>query len=193
MDKFADRLTAKLAPESVYLTLTRAGSFLCAYELIKAEIVDKVHNFFLTGFDQSGWLYDEDEYKRHVLSRDPKSKYRASCAWLVEMQALTLEQVTALEDIHAHRHEIAHELPRLLVDPDFEVRTDLLLRAAECIRMLGVFWGSIEVDTSPDYLDTEVDYNGIKSGSYLLMEYLVTIAGLGPKPDGDATETQAPK
>ena len=47
MNDYADRLRAKLAPESVGLTLIRAGCFLSAYELIKSEIVDKVHDFLL--------------------------------------------------------------------------------------------------------------------------------------------------
>lgn len=165
------------------LTLTRAGCFLSAYELIKSEIVDKVHDFFWRGFEDGKHLYDEVRYQQSVLAHNPKSKYRASCAWLVEMNALTAEQVVALEEIHAHRQEIAHELPKLLIDPDFEVRTDLLLAAAECVRSLGVFWGSIEVDTDMDWDGKEVDYDGIKSGSYLLMEYLVSIAGLQPAAD----------
>lgn len=162
------------------LTLTRAGCFLSAYELIKSEVVDKVHDFFWCGFQDGKHLYDEVKYQQSVLSRNPRSRYRASCAWLVEMKALTAEQVATLEQIHAHRQEIAHELPKLLVDPDFEVKADLLLAAVEVVRCLGVFWGSIEVDTSPDWDGKEVDYDGIKSGSYILMEYLTAIAGLSP-------------
>ncbi|MEV0534733.1 hypothetical protein [Kitasatospora sp. NPDC050463] len=173
-----ERLRQKLAPESVMITLVRAGSFLSAYELIKSEIVEKVHGFFWNGFQDGHHTYDEARYQQSVLVRNPKNRYAASCDWLVEMGALTAEQVTTLGAIQKHRHEIAHELPKLVIDPDFEVRTDLLLAAAEVVRRLGVFWGSIEADTNPDFDGTEVDYDGIKSGSYLLMEYLVTIAGL---------------
>jgi hypothetical protein len=175
---FEAKLRAKLEPESIALTLVRAGCFLSAYELIKAEVVDKVHEFFWCGFRDGQHLYDETRYQQSVLARDRKSKYRASCKWLVEMGALTDEQVATLERIHAHRQEVAHELPKLLIDPAFEVKTDLLLAAVECVRSLGVFWGSIEVETDPDWNGEDVDYAGIKSGSYLLMEYLVAIAGL---------------
>lgn len=174
MDEYAKKLQAKLAPDRMALTLIRAGCFLSAYELIKSEVVDKVHSFFWNGFEDGTHQYDEVEYQRDVLSRDPKSKYRASCAWLVHMHALTADQVATLEEIHAHRQEIAHELPKLLVDPDFEVRADLLLAAVECVRALGVFWGSIEVQSDPYWDDKEVDYNDIKSGPFLLMEYLVS-------------------
>lgn len=191
MDKnYHDRLIAKLAPESISAALARAGTFLCAYELIKSEIVEKVHNFFLLGFDETGLLYDEAEYQRRVLSRNPKSKYRASCAWLVEAQALTSDEVLALERVYAHRQEIAHELPKLLIDPDFEVNTGLLLEAAECVQALGVFWGSIEADTNPDYDGMDVDYEGIQSGSSLLMEYILSIVGLRQPATNEVSEDQ---
>ena len=175
-DGYEDALKAKLAPGSVASTLVRAGCFLSAYELIKSEVVDKVHEFFWRGFEDGSHLYDEDTYRDKVLSRNPKSKYRASCDWLVEMQALTAEQAVTLEEVHKHRNEIAHELPKLLIDPEFDVKNDLLAAAVECVRALGVFWGSIEVETSEEWYDKEVDYQGIKSGSYLLMEYLMSIA-----------------
>ncbi len=183
MDEYADKLQAKLAPDMVALTLIRAGCFLSAYELIKSEVVNKVHDFFWCGFEDGKNLYDEIQYRQAVLSRNQKSKYRASCAWLVEMEALTADQVSALEEVHSHRHMIAHELPKLLVDPDFEVRSDLLLAAVECVRSLGVFWGSIEVQTDPYWDGKDVDYDDIKSGSFLLMEYLISIAGLDVQPN----------
>lgn len=139
MQDYAQRLQAKISPENVAVELVRAGCFLTAYELIKTQVVDAVHDFFWCGFEDGNNLYDEATYQRDVRSRDPKSKYRASCLWLIEMQALTVEQVETLERIHAHRQEIAHELPELLVDPDFSVDVRLLADAIECVRALGVF------------------------------------------------------
>jgi hypothetical protein len=181
-EKYFERLQAKLAPESVGRTLILAGCFLSAYELIKSEIVDKVHGFYLTGFNPDGLTYDEASYKREVLTLNPRSRYRASCEWLIKSGALTRGHVETLEEVYEHRKEIAHELPKLLIDPDLVVKTELLTKAIECVRRLGVFWGSIEVDTDMDFADKDIDYDGIKSGSFLLMEYLAQIAGL----DSDA-------
>lgn len=194
MEDMEQRLNAKLAPESVAITLIRAGCFLSAYELIKPQIIDSVHEFFWCGFNEGEHLYDEVRYEQAVLSLNPrKNKYLASCAWLVSMNALTDEQVATLAEIRTHRHEIAHELPKILVDPDFEVRTDLLAQAVEVVRCLGVFWGSIEADTNPDFDGQEIDYDGIKSGSYLLMEYLASIAGVpAGKEPGPREDDQAP-
>lgn len=179
MTTYEDRLRLKLAPATVGTALIRAGCFLSAYELIKSEVVDKVHGFFWCGFKDGKDLHDEARYRRDVLNRNP-SRYRASCAWLVEMEALTSDQVEQLEAIHRHRQEIAHELPKLLIDPDFEVRTNLLLAAVDCLRSLGIFWGSISVAADPEFDGVEVEDDDIKSGSYLLMEYLVGLCGLDP-------------
>lgn len=178
MTEYGDRLKAKLEPESVLRTLIRAGCLLSAYELIRAEVVDKVRDFYLTGFNQEGYTYDEIAYQDDVLSKSPKSRYRASCAWLVENRALTLKQIATLEEIYRHRQEIAHELPKLLTHPDFDVRTDLLREAVECLKVLAIFWGSIEVDTDPEFDGMEVDYERIESGSSLLMQYLAGFADL---------------
>lgn len=180
----ADRLSAKLAPESIATTLIHAGLFLTAYELIKPQIIESVREFFWRGMKDGKMLYDESAYARSVLALNPGSKYLASCAWLVSMDALTNDQVAALGEIQKHRHEIAHELPKLLVDPDFEVRTDLLAAAVECVRCLGAFWGSIEADANPDFDGQEIDYDSIKSGPYLLMEYLASIAGVSAGGEG---------
>jgi hypothetical protein len=185
VDEYAERLralTAKLEPEAIGGTLIRAGCFLCAYELIQSEIVPKVRDFFLEGFNEQGYLYDEVGYNRTVRSLNPKNKFDASCNWLVARGALTAEQVATLKRVQAHRNDIAHKLPELLVDPDFEIQTDLLLAAVECLRSLGLFWSAIEVDTTPHWEVGEVDYEGIKTGSYLLMEYLISLAGLAVSP-----------
>lgn len=176
-------IAAKLAPESVGLTLVRAGCFLSAYELIKSEVVGNVHEFYLSGLDQGKLQYDEVRYQSEVRQLDPKSVFRASCTWLVQRDALTAEQVGILEEIRQHRNQIPHELPNLLINPDMDVRVDLLLSAIECVRTLGIFWASIEVATDPIWVDRDIDYEGIKSGSYLLLEYLASIAGLDDNTD----------
>ena len=173
-----DNLKAKLSPQAVRLTLIRAGCFLTAYELIKSNVLDQVRGFFCIGIQDGEFLYDEDSYRRSVLSQSENGKYDASCSWLVEMEAITEDQAGLLREIHIHRKEIAHELPRLLVDPNFFVKTDLLVKAIECLRSLGIFWGSIAVQTDPVWDGQEVDYAQIKSGSFLLMEYVASMANL---------------
>jgi hypothetical protein len=73
---------------------------------------------------------------------------------------------------------VAHELAKYLVDPDFEIRIDLLTEAVGCIRSLKQFWGSIEVDSDPEFDGREILPEDIRSGTYVLMEHLLEVIGL---------------
>jgi len=52
-----------------------------------------------------------------VRAKAPKNRFRASLLWLVEGEAITLSQADRLDEIHAHRHELSHELVKYIVDP----------------------------------------------------------------------------
>jgi len=49
-------------------------------------------------------FYDEPAYTEKVLSRAPRSKFRASLLWLVDGSAITLTQADRLDDIYAQCH-----------------------------------------------------------------------------------------
>jgi hypothetical protein len=76
-----------------------------------------------------------------------------------------------------HRNEIAHELPRMLVDSDHAgIDIALLQELRDIIAALGRFWGRIEVDTDPDLVGHEIADADIVSGVSLLMDHLVAAA-----------------
>ena len=52
--------------------------------------------------------YDEEAYKKNVLSKD-RRVFRASLLWLVEAEAIMLEQADRLDEIYSHRHELGRE------------------------------------------------------------------------------------
>jgi hypothetical protein len=181
------RLLGKLSPSSVRTTLLKAGTFLVVYELIKYEVVEKLHDFLVPDRGAADDAGREQHYQLEVVSKAPTSRYRASCLWLVESGALDLRQVAALEAVYEQRKMIAHELPKLVVDPDFEVRMDLLNDAVNCLRALGQFWGSIELDSHPAFDDREIDTAQIKSGAYVVAQYLMELLeneGSGSTVDG---------
>jgi hypothetical protein len=183
---YEERLTDKLSAESMQATLLRVGCVVAAYELLKVQVVSNVHQFFWTGFTERGETFDEDRYRRDVLDRDPQlSKYRASVAWLVSLDALTPDQAAILGELRTLRDLVTHELPRVLIDHDIEVSTDLAIASADCVRSLGVFWGSIEVDTDSYWDDKHVDYREIRSGSSLLMDHLLDVCKIARWATGD--------
>jgi hypothetical protein len=185
MDDYKARLTAKLEPESMKRTLVRAGAFLSAYELIKLQVVDGVKDFYWTGREENGKKVLYPDYETDVRARD-MSVYTSSVSWLVDSNAITQEQAESLEKIHEHRHEIAHELPRILIDPDWDINASLLIDAALVLRALDVFWGRISMDIDPQWDNTEVADKDIWGGSSMLMGSLIEIAGLLPDDTAQA-------
>lgn len=165
------QLQKKLSAASANATLIRGGLFLTGWELLKSEVIEGVHSFYVSKFNPDP--VTSDEYERQVLSLH-KRRFEASLMWLERSEALTAEQVQSALRILAHRNEIAHELPRMLIDPSRDVSVVLLEEMSIIVDALGRFWGGIEVETSPDLYDQDIDRSQIKSGSMLLMNHLVT-------------------
>lgn len=169
------KLREKLSPQQVTGNLLSASLFLVAYELLKVEVIGKTRDFFLEGSDESGMKYSP-RYASDVvaLSRD---RYRASCLWLARLGAISDADVDVAQRIRVHRHEVAHELPRLLIDPEAKIDLPLFSDAQRLLTALGRFWGRIEVDTNPSFDDQDVSDADIKSGPMLLMEHIFAILG----------------
>jgi len=74
---------------------------------------------------------------------------------------------------------VAHELPRLLVEPDSAVDPVLIFETHRLIGVLGRFWGRLTVECDPNFDDQEVNDKDIKSGSMLLMEHILAVLKQG--------------
>jgi hypothetical protein len=164
----------KLQPDAIHAGLVRAGLFLAGWELLKAEIVDGVQAFFVDGFDEKRPTVSH-EYTTQVLQRH-RSRFEASILWLVEADALDSTQADQVRSIHAHRNEVAHELPKLLIEPGRGISADLLSQMHTLLRVLGRFWGGVEVDTDSRFDEETVDRDQIQSGAMLLMQHLIEVA-----------------
>jgi hypothetical protein len=152
------QLEAKLQPERIRATLSFAGLYQLTHEMIKQAVLDQVRSFYLRGFDESGYLYDEDSYRAQVLSRH-KQKFRASLLWLVESNAITLAQADRLQEIQDHRHDLTHELVKYIADVKFEPKLALFVDALTILRDLNRFWTQVEIDigTFDGYGDITTD------------------------------------
>ncbi|NYE18098.1 hypothetical protein [Microbacterium immunditiarum] len=178
-DDFANQIRAKLSSSTMRNALTRAGALLTGYELVKTSIVDDVRAFFTVGFD-TGHL--QDRYESEVLGLDTKrhngkpNALVASLTWLQQEGALSTSQVEVFESVRIHRNEIAHELARFLIDPQYDVRADLLVQLYEIMLALDRFWGPIHIGANPDFDNRDLDEVTFQSGTTLLFGLLL---GLG--------------
>lgn len=167
------QLEVKLSPTGITANLLQAAMFLVAYELLRGAIIDNTKSFFSSGFNQGELTYSA-KYKTDVLDLDAHP-YRASCLWLQNQEAFTDVDVEMAMAIRDHRNNIAHELPRILIDPDASVDFSLFAEANRLIAVLGRFWGRIEVDINPDFDNQEVRDEDIVSGPMMLMQHILSI------------------
>lgn len=185
-DAWIELLQDKLQPDAVGVALLRAGAFLTGYELVKTAIIDKVRDFLDLGIDEDGPIMPTAFETRMRSGGD--SEFKKSVNWLIQAEAITQSQADSLEEIRSHRHQIAHELYRFLIDPGVEVSVELLADLYGIMRSLDRFWGGINVACNPDFDGVAVDFSGITSGASALLDYLLQIAGI--EPTSDATEQE---
>lgn len=170
-DNFLEKLSARLQPSAIQRCLMRAGLFLAGYELLKAEIQNKVKKYFV--FPVCGnEPEDTRTYDSEVKILD-KSEFRACCKWLHQAGAINETQLQAIFDIRELRNKVAHELPSFIIDESYEVPRGVLENMELIIALLGQFWGRIEVDTNPDFDSHEIDNHSIQSGTSILMELVI--------------------
>ena len=163
-----DALREKLAAPNIRIALQRAGMFLTGWELLQSDILEGVRGFF----ELSPGVVSP-EYQLEVLDRD-KYPFEASLQWLVAQGAVTTAEAARVRSFRAHRNEIAHELPKLLVDPQHNIDTTMLADMAAILRSIGVFWGRIAIETNGDFDGKDVKDDDIRSGATVLMAHLVT-------------------
>jgi hypothetical protein len=81
-----------------------------AHEMIKVAVLDEAHEFYWRGIERGTTVYDESRYADDVLAKAPKDTFWAPLLWLVEGEAITLDEADRLDVIYVHRHELSHEL-----------------------------------------------------------------------------------
>lgn len=181
-----DQRLRKLAPDAVKANLMQASLFLTAFELLQLELVDKVQTFYAADFDEEARGIETEAYRKEVLVLAPPDahpntkKFHASCAWWVKDGTLTADDVEKIKAIKKHRNLIAHELPKILIDPEFSVDLQLFSQVRRLITILGRFWGRIAVDSHEEYDGQEVPDESIQSGSMLLIGYIEQMVGEHP-------------
>lgn len=167
----------KLAPSEIRANLMRASLFLATYELFKIELIENVKAFYATDFDQDKRPVQSEGYRREVLTLAPTDRdgFHASCQWWVNNGQLTPDDVTRIKTIRDHRNLIAHELPKLLIDPASSVDLVLFAELRRYITVLGRFWGRATIDSDPQYDHQNIPDSEIESGSMLLVRYIAQL------------------
>ncbi len=124
---------------------------------------------------------DSEEYRREVLALAPSScppkavRFQGTSEWWVKGGQLTPSDISRIKEIKQHRNQIAHELPKLLVDPSFDISQPLFVDMQRYITVLGRFWGRVAMEGDPQFDDQDIPDDQIATGSMLLVDHIATI------------------
>jgi hypothetical protein len=164
-----------LNPELVKANLILSALYLAAYELLKDSIIDSIRGFFTLKYVNGKFEVDE-QYNAEVLTLH-KDLLQASCIWLEQMGAINKEEIQEIEKIRKHRNEVAHELPKLLVDSDLNLNIGYFVRIRELLEKIEAWWvKNFEIPVNPDFDGIEVDDKDIQPGRVIALNHLISVA-----------------
>lgn len=169
-----------LNPEVLRPNLIMASLYIAAFEMLKDTIVERIRDFYITGFDKSiekdgGWLVDP-RYQSDVLSRNRSPVY-ASLDWLKESGAVDDQDIATFERTKECRNELVHRIFRMLSDG---LPADLPERFADIIALLDKIerWWivNVEIPVNPDFDHQQIDEARIMPGRIMGLRALLDIA-----------------
>jgi len=165
-----------LNPELTRPRLISASIYIACYESLKQSIIDRLREFFWSGFNEKGNIIDP-KYSSDVLSRN-KSVLYASLDWLKENDVINDSDIVSFENVKRCRNQLAHGLLALLADgglpPDFKSCFDSMVAL---LRKIEVWWiTNVEIPTNPDYDGKEIGEKGIIPGPIMSIQLLHDIA-----------------
>jgi hypothetical protein len=171
-------------PKRLRQNLLLGALYLATFEMLRTIIIGDLISFFAFGvfgnFDQDGKPVRSDRYKSELAKHGFKQhhdEYRAACLWLKHMEAIDDEEVTKLLEIRAHRNQIAHELPTVLLDAKLEVNVELLVKARNFIHKLDRWWfENYEMSINPAFEGQTIDEVDFVSMRMAYVDHVIGIA-----------------
>ncbi|WP_279475984.1 hypothetical protein [Aeromonas veronii] len=171
----------KYFPAYSHLPLMSASVYISSYEMCRDFIISKPRDFFTDNWGINGETLSE-EYSKDVMSFG-RSPLKASLLWFKEQGAISDTDIEHFEKAIAHRNEIAHNLPKFISEPDYEVDVGIFNTMLEVTNKIGVFWVmNYELSIHPDYSVQEIDEKGIQVGTIMMIKMMMQIA-FGQEPE----------
>lgn len=136
-----------------------AAMFLLSYETLKDCIENTFENFFCHEWNvnKQGQLVatHEQPFKDALKKYSPTSKqslFGASCAWLMEMGAISRDDYELINVLSKMRNDIAHELLKILVDEKITpLEHELILIPLSLHQKISNWWlRNVERDLNPE-------------------------------------------
>ncbi len=140
-----------LEPENLKDNLIFSSLYIATFESFKDYVIDEVKFFFHCGFSNEEDFFDP-QYIDSVKSKDKKHIDNASLLWLIEMEAISLEDFESYKKLRQYRNKLSHELMTLLFE-GLPEELPLMFSKLIQIRVKIEKWWILNIDiaTNPDF------------------------------------------
>jgi|SRR5580704_11642435 hypothetical protein len=161
----------RLSPDDLNRNLVHAGLVLVAVELVRKLVVNRVKAFY------DGVTFGEGlpfkDYEQDVLSRD-KHVFEASLLYLRDnFEAISADDLDAIQALRKHRNRIAHDLPSMLPKMDRVESENIIAEARQSLFRLSNFWTYIEVGSDPEFASQDIDWEAVAGEDLTLLDEII--------------------
>ena len=177
MDNKTYNYNKLFSPELTKSILMAAAIYLLTYELLKSSIIEEIKNFYLAGAGNKDSMMQR-RYESDVLSLD-KSIFIASCKWLLNMEAITQEDIQTILSLRELRNTIAHQLPDFLIDDNANITVSELTKIYDILVKIDSWWiREVELPANPDFVHLdheELETLVVRSGPMIVVNHLIEL------------------
>jgi len=160
-----------MKPEDIRHHLTHVGLILLAFEVVKELVIVRVKNFYADIVFGDGVPFET--YEDDVLARH-KDVFEASLLYLRDhFEAISAEEMDAIQELRQYRNRIAHELPQLILDMVPAQNELMLAKARACLFRLSNFWIYIDIGADPAFKNRSINWNTIAGTDLMLLDQII--------------------
>jgi hypothetical protein len=169
-----DKWANFLKPENLKSKLINCAFYISLFESFKDYIVSSVKDFYMVGFDESGYKYST-EYSKDVLSKN-KSELYASLAWFRESEVIDDNDLSNFEKQKRLRNKLAHDMMTCLFEDDFDDYSENLIVLMSLRVKIEKWWiMNLDIPTNSNFDNQEVTEKDIITGSELMNKVMIDI------------------
>jgi hypothetical protein len=177
MDKsVGDQWKRFLTPEILRSNLIIASVYISAYEILKDSIIERIRDFYWTGWNSGTGDIIDPSYESEVLSKNRSPLY-ASLQWLKEADAISDKDLETFDIVKEYRNNIAHGISKLIINGP---PSDLPERFSDMVSLLNKIekWWivTVEIPLNEELAGKEIDEEGIIPGPVASIRMMADVA-----------------
>lgn len=172
-------------PNQLRSFLITASLYITAFELLKNSINKRIEDFFMVGAKSRNHdrqkEYDEEMRPYRDKHKDKKDKKTyASLDWLVDMGAISEEDIKKYDDVRNFRNEVAHEMLNLMsvkTAENLDKMNHHFITMLELLRKIETYWIlNVDVPCNPGFDGKNISPKEVFPGPIIAMQMLMNEA-----------------